>query len=176
MLRDAKEEVTIMSSYFIPSGFFRNSISAARKRGVTIRLILASLSDVGLAKNAERYFYRWAVLHGIEIYEYKLQVLHGKVALCDGRFMTIGSYNVNDISALASIELNLDVDSSLFVGSVKNLFDSLIKNECNRIDEHRVLHGYSSIERIKQWSSYMLFRIIFRLFTFYFAKKHKGER
>ncbi len=176
MLKNAKEEIVIMSSYFIPSRFFRKSISAARKRGVRVQLILASLSDVGIAKNAERHLYRWAVLQGVEIYEYKTQVLHGKVALCDGKFMTIGSYNVNDISAMASIELNLDVDSVEFVGSVKKIFDTIIQKECYRVDEYLVLHGYSLFERTKQRMAYILFRFIFRLFTFYFQKKENKHR
>jgi hypothetical protein len=35
--------------------------------------------------------------------------------------MTIGSYNINDISAYASIELNMDVKNPFFANNVKKL-------------------------------------------------------
>lgn len=69
MFRNARNEIIIMSSYFIPSPFFRKNIIKALKRGVKIKLILAGISDVGIAKHAERYLYRWALRHGIEIHE-----------------------------------------------------------------------------------------------------------
>ena len=47
--------------------------------------------------------------NGIEIYEYQPSVLHAKLAVADGRWVTMGSYNVNNISAFANLELNLDV-------------------------------------------------------------------
>ena len=76
------------------------------------------MSDVMVAKNAERYMYNWLFRNDIEIYEYKPCVLHGKVAVYDRAWATIGSYNVNIISAYASLELNIDINNSKFAGNV----------------------------------------------------------
>jgi len=79
--------------------------------GVIIKVVQAGISDIALSKYAERYMYRWLLRNKVEIYEYQKTVLHGKIAVCDDQWMTVGSYNVNNLSAYASIELNLDVDN-----------------------------------------------------------------
>lgn len=62
LFRKAQKEIIMMSSYFIPNRFFRNEMSAALKRGINIKLILAGKSDVKIAKNAERYLDRKSVV------------------------------------------------------------------------------------------------------------------
>jgi len=109
MLRHATTEVIIMSSYFMPGADFRRNLRRAVKRGVKVQIILTGVSDVALAKQAERYLYAWMLRNKIELYEYTKNVLHGKMAFCDGRWLTVGSYNLNDLSAKASVELNLEV-------------------------------------------------------------------
>lgn len=173
MLKNAQHEIIIMSSYFIPSNFIRSSMVAAIKRGVKIRLILASTSDIGIAKYAERYLYAWAMRQGIIIHEYKNNVLHGKIAVCDDRIVTIGSYNINDISALASIELNIDVEERKFATSVKKELNKIIENDCVEIDPKNYSASQNIIEQLLQWLSYRTFRVVFKLFTFYFSKKRK---
>lgn len=173
MFKHAQKEIIIMSSYFIPSAFFKHNILKALKRGVKIKLILAGISDIGIAKYAERYLYRWAVRNGIEIYEYKHNILHGKVAISDSRIVTIGSYNINDISALASIELNLDVEEAVFAAHVYNTFNSIIQNDCVRVLPLTVIRSFSTIERLAQWVSYETVRLLFTLFTFYFTKQKR---
>ncbi|MCE2848618.1 MAG: phospholipase D-like domain-containing protein [bacterium] len=175
MFRNARHEIIIMSSYFIPSPFFRKNIIKALKKGVKIKLILAGISDVGIAKHAERYLYRWAVRHGIEIHEYNHNVLHGKIAVADGKIVTIGSYNINDISALASIELNLDVQEIAFSGVVHEQLMKIIDNDCNRISPISIIRSYRLSERILQWICYETVRLLFNLFTFYLTKKRNAK-
>lgn len=174
MFREAREEVIIMSSYFLPSAFFKHNIIQALKRGVKIKLILAGMSDVGIAKQAERYLYKWAIRHGIEIYEYKHNILHGKMAVCDQRVTTVGSFNINDISALASIELNLDIEEPEFSKYVYRTFMEIIQNDCIKIHPMHVMRDYNFLERAMQWLSHETIRIIFKLFTFYFSKEKKS--
>lgn len=175
MLRNARHEIIIMSSYFIPSPFFRNNIIKALKKGVKIKLILAGISDVGIAKYAERYLYRWAVRHGIEIHEYNHNILHGKIAVADGKIVTIGSYNINDISAFASIELNLDVEDITFSRHVHQELMKIMENDCIRISPISIIRSYRPSERILQWISYETVRLLFNLFTFYSTKKRNAK-
>lgn len=169
--RNAQREITIMSSYFIPNKFFRNQMTSAVKRGVKIKLLLAGKSDVSIAKNAERYFYRWALRNKITIFEYTHSVLHSKLAICDERIVTIGSYNINDISAFASIELNLDIEEKTFARYVSSAVNEILQKESIEIREEDRLNKYKWIDQLQQWFSYIIFRFIFQLFTFYFSKK-----
>jgi cardiolipin synthase len=173
MLKNAQREIIIMSSYFIPSDFIRASMTLAIKRGVNIKLILASTSDIGIAKYAEKYLYAWALRQGINIYEYKTNVLHGKIAVSDDRTVTIGSYNINDISALASIELNIDVEENNFASNVKDQLNRIIENDCIKIDRKQFNASQNIFEMFLQWSAYRIFRIVFKLFTFYFTKQRR---
>ena len=172
--RKAQSEIIIMSSYFIPSNFFRHNIIRAVNRGVKVKLILAGVSDVGIAKDAERYLYTWALQHGIELFEYSKNVLHGKVAVCDEKFVSIGSYNINDLSALASIELNMDIDQREFASSVRGLFQSIMDTDCTPITPKSGIKR-NMLTKIYHWISYALVRFLFRLFTFYFKKKKKTD-
>lgn len=171
MFRNAQREIIMMSSYFIPNTFFRKQMSAALKRGVQIKLILAGKSDVHLAKNAERYFYRWALRNKIQIFEYLPTVLHSKVAISDDRIVTIGSYNVNDISAFASIELNVDIEEKTFAQSVKKEIEKIIGLQTIEIKNDHLKNKFGIVDQLTQWTSYILFRFIFKIFTFYFSKR-----
>jgi cardiolipin synthase A/B len=173
MLKNAQHEIIIMSSYFIPSSFIRMSMVQAINRGVKIKLILAAISDIGIAKYTERYLYAWALRQGIEIFEYKKNVLHGKIAVCDERIVTIGSYNINDISALASIELNVDVEEQQFANTVTSVLKEIIQRDCNKINPKTFNTSQPIFEKLLQWISYRTFRLVFRLFTFYFTKQRK---
>ena len=171
MFRNAKEEIIIMSSYFLPGRLIRRDMSRAAKRGVVIKLILAGTSDVKVAKQAERYMYRWLFKNRIEIYEYPHNILHGKIAVYDSVWVTGGSYNVNNISAYASIELNLDVKGNSFAGLVKDTLDGIIRNDCIQFTESTYQTKYNFFQRIVQYVSYELVRLVFFLFTFYFRQR-----
>ena len=133
LLRTSEKEVTILCSYFLPGVFIRRQMLAAIKRGVSIRVIAAGKSDVKVAKSAERWLYDWLLRNGIQLFEYRQNILHGKLAVCDEQWMTLGSYNINNISAYASIELNLDVRNPAFVKSVRQTLEEIIEKDCDRI-------------------------------------------
>ncbi|KAI9447033.1 hypothetical protein F5148DRAFT_1292497 [Russula earlei] len=159
LLRKSSAHVTIMSSYFLPGRAIRRQLSLASRRGVKIRVILSGVSDIALAKYAERYMYRWLQKRHIELYEYTGSVLHGKMATRDHCWTTVGSYNVNDISAYASIELNLDVDNTAFAIQVQQHLDAIIANECIAVTG-KVYNTYPRINRLLQYGSYVIGQII----------------
>ena len=172
ILRSSKKEVTILCSYFLPSGFIRRQMIDAVKRGVKIQVITAGVSDVKVAKSAERWLYDWLLRNKIELYEYQENVLHGKMALCDSEWMTIGSYNINNISAYASIELNLDVHNPYFVSNTRNVLQQIIKEDCIPISMEKHLRTKNIFKQFGRWLSYGFIRTVFHLFTFYF--KHRA--
>lgn len=166
----AHSDVILMSSYFWPGRRLLNRIMDAAKRGVKVKLILAGVSDIKLAKYAERYIYRRLLKNGIEIYEYQGNVLHGKVAVFDGREVTIGSFNVNNISAYASVELNLVVKNEAFAGTVNSALSDIITSNCFQITEELFVNNYNLFQRLWHQLSYEIVHFIFFLFTFYFRQ------
>ncbi|MBK8555949.1 MAG: phospholipase [Lewinellaceae bacterium] len=166
LLSSAEQHVTIMCSYFLPGFFIRNRLERAARRGVKIRLILTQRSDVPIFKYAERYLYGWLLHRGIEIYEYEKSVVHAKVGVADGRWATVGSYNINDLSAFASIELNVDVVSPDFAAQLESELNQNIQNDSKAI----TLENYSKKRRFYStfinWSAYQLMRLSFALAGF----------
>lgn len=167
----AEKNMLICCSYFLPGRLLRRKISQARTRNVRIRVILTGVSDVPLAKAAERYLYRWMLDRGIEIYEYQSNVLHAKVATVDDKWTTIGSYNVNEISALASLEANLDVRDKNFAVVTRMLLEDTIRNDCKRIDPIAYAAYSGFLQQIGQRISFYIIHAVLRLFTFYFRQE-----
>lgn len=171
MFRTASSHLIIMSPYFLPGLEFRRKMKAARKRNVKIQVVLAGISDIPFSKDAERYLYRWLLKQGIEIYEYQKTVLHGKMAVCDGNWLTVGSYNVNDLSAHASVELNLDVDNKHFAHDVELRLRKIIAEDCIQITQEDYTRKMNIFRRIHQRMAYNFFRTALFLFTFYFRQQ-----
>jgi len=170
MFNRAEENIIIMSSYFLPGRVMRKNMVQAAKRGVNISLILAGTSDVPIAKYAERFIYRWMLRNKIRVYEYPKSVLHAKLSTYDRKWVTVGSYNVNDISAYASVELNLDIMDVEFAEVTTEWMNRTIAKDCIRITDDYI-KKYNLLTRFLQWLSYEVFRAIFFVFTFYFKQK-----
>ena len=171
MFRKAESHITIMSSYFLPGRAFRRNMAFAAKRGVKIKVIAAGTSDISLAKHAERYLYRRMLKMNIELYEYQPNVLHGKLSTYDSKFVTVGSYNVNNLSAYASIELNLDVQNKAFALKVEETLAEIMERDCIRITEKEFEKHNTILKRIWQRICYEIIRFLFFLFTFYFRQR-----
>ena len=171
MLRTAESHITFLCSYFLPGRVIRRHLSYAAKRGIKIKVITAGISDVVLAKYAERYMYNWLLRKGIELYEYQPNILHGKIAVCDSQWLTIGSYNINDISAYASIELNMNVRHPGLARETEETLYDLIDRDCIPITQEYYHRKRNIFKRFIGWVSYLFIRIVFYLFTFYFKRK-----
>lgn len=171
MFRNAQSHITILCSYFLPGKIIRKLLRNAAKRGVTIKVIVTDRSDIMLAKHAERWLYDWLLRNNIELFEYQPAVLHAKIAVCDSKWLTIGSYNINNLSAYASIELNLDVNNANFASGVEQTLTTIIQNECVAINKEKHIQTNNVFKQFIRWASYQILRIIFYMLTFYYKQK-----
>jgi cardiolipin synthase len=166
MLRNAHHEVLILCSYFIPGKVLRRSMAYASRRGVKITVITAGQSDVPLTKQAERWLYDWLLRNNITIYEYQNNVLHGKLAVSDQNTVTIGSYNINNLSTYVCLELNAEIKNKLFAQNVQNTLLGIIENECIEINSKTHHHQKNWLKQFFRWCSYQLLRFVLMMFTF----------
>lgn len=171
LFRNARSHITILCSYFLPGKAIRSLLSKAARRGVAIKIITAGPSDVRVAKYAERWLYDWLLRNKITLFEYQPVVLHAKVAVCDGKWLTIGSYNINNVSAYASIELNLDVYYPCFAAQVEEQINAIVKNDCIPITLKDHIRSKNIFKQFSRWFSYQIIRFIFYLLTFYYKQK-----
>jgi cardiolipin synthase A/B len=171
MFNKANDHIIMMSGYFLPGRNIRRNMKRAAARGVKIKLILAGMSDVMVAKYAERFMYNWLFRNHIELYEYKPCVLHGKVASYDKQWATIGSYNVNIISAYASIELNIDVNNTDFADMLDDTMEKIIQNDCVQVTKENFSSNNGIFNKIWELLCYWFVRLLFYLFTLNFKQK-----
>jgi cardiolipin synthase A/B len=170
MFGEAKSHITIMSAYFLPGRLFRKEIEEAVKRGVKIKVVLTANADIFMIKYAERFIYRWLFKNKIEVYEYKPYVLHAKIAFCDGEWMSVGSFNVNNLSAFASIELNLEVKDKTFIRKQEARIEEIILKDCVKITERKFNRQFNFLSRITHHIAYQVFR-----FLFFISTKQRSE-
>jgi cardiolipin synthase len=171
MFNRAEKRICIMCSYFLPGRTFRRKISQAVRRGVTVKVILAGTSDIKVAKHAERFLYDWLLKNKVEIYEYQETVLHGKVAAYDGHFVTVGSYNVNNISAYASLELNMEIKDNEFALHTEKELNRIITGHCKKITRENYASSTHFFRRLWQRLCYHFINNVLNLFTFYFKQE-----
>jgi cardiolipin synthase len=128
-------------------------------------VVLTGNADVYLIKYAERYIYRWLFKNNIEVYEYTKNVLHAKISVCDGKVMTVGSFNINNLSAYGSVELNLEVKNPRFALNVQHQLEGIIKKDCVRITESKFNRQFNMLSRAAHRAAYEAFRFVFFLST-----------
>ena len=165
LIRSAKTSITILCSYFIPGAVIRRLLATASAKGVKIKIVTAGISDVYLAKAAEKWLYDWLLRNKIEIYEYQRNVLHGKLAIADQYNMTIGSYNVNNISAYTSMELNVEINDTDFCKESEAQIKAIMNNDCIQITQEKHLQQKNWVIQFTRWLSYQFIRITIALFT-----------
>jgi cardiolipin synthase len=104
----ARSTLDVAHAYFLPDRRLVRSITAAARRGVEVRLVLAGRSDHGLATAGTRRLYRRLLRAGVRISEWSRSVLHAKAAVADGAVLLVGSFNLDPLS-LANLEALAEV-------------------------------------------------------------------
>ncbi|BBI42860.1 hypothetical protein ALP64_205116 [Pseudomonas syringae pv. actinidiae] len=97
-IRGATQRITLANAYFFPSYRFLRELRNASRRGVKVTLILQGQPDMPFVRVCSRLTYTYLLRDGVVIHEYKQRALHGKVALIDQDWSTVGSSNLDPLS------------------------------------------------------------------------------
>jgi cardiolipin synthase len=164
-IRQAKKSITIVGCYFMPGFNFLQSLKRAVRRGVKVKVIMGSVSDIPLFHNAEKYLYDFLLRNNIEIYEWGDSVLHGKAAVIDSSWSTIGSYNLNNLSKYKTIELNVDIRDKQFSTGFHEELEEIMQTKCTRVltSDHKKKTNIFS--RMKNGLAYFYYRIFMVLIS-----------
>ncbi len=161
--RLSTDSITIVGGYFLPGRRYRSILANASKRGVKIKIIMTHFSDVPVVKYASDYLYGWLIRNNIQIFESQHSMVHGKVAIVDEKWATVGSYNQNHLSAYLSIELNLDIVNHDFAKSFNAHLLEVIDKECIEITSEVFIRNSSVLSKLRRWFSYQLVRVSLRI-------------
>ena len=130
VLRSAQRRVVIANAYFFPGYRLLREIRNAARRGVDVRLILQGQPDMMVAKLAARMTYDYLLKSGVQIFEYCERPLHGKVALVDEDWSTVGSSNLDPLSLSMNLEANVLIRDRAFNQDLFERLEVLSNNHC----------------------------------------------
>ena len=139
--RDAKREIVIANAYFFPGYGFLRDLRHAARRGVKVQLIFQGEPDTPLALIAARWLYRYLVDAGVHIFEYCERPFHGKVAVIDGEWSTVGSSNLDPLSLSLNLEANVFIRDAGFARELRERLGVLIDDHCKAIEPDSVPRG-----------------------------------
>ncbi len=103
----AKEHIYLTTPYFVPDLSTLRQLLACARRGLDVRLLVPSKSDVPIAQWAAHALYASLTSAGVRIYEYLPRMMHAKTVVIDQRWATVGSANLDYRSFFINYELLL---------------------------------------------------------------------
>ncbi|WP_369302402.1 cardiolipin synthase ClsB [Pseudomonas sp. N2-5-1-1] len=136
-LSKAQKRVVIANAYFFPGYRLLREIRNAARRGVHVQLIMQGQPDVLLAKLAARMLYDYLLKDGVVIHEYCQRPLHGKVALVDDEWSTVGSSNLDPLSLSLNLEANVLIRDRAFNQQLYERLELLAREHCQTMPENR---------------------------------------
>ena len=110
LLAGAAERIWITDAYLVaPRGIYQGLLDAARE-GVDVRVLVPGTSDLPRVQRFTRVDYFDLLRAGVRIFEWRGPMLHAKTIVVDGRWIRIGSSNLNLSSLLANYEIDVLAD------------------------------------------------------------------
>ena len=116
----ARHTAFLVTPYFAPDRKLRQALAIAAGRGVTVTLLIG-VGQFRMQDAVAQSFYPKLSLAGVKIVEYRKTQLHGKVAVIDDEWATIGSSNFDGLSLFVNHEANIMVRDPDFAGSLREL-------------------------------------------------------
>jgi cardiolipin synthase len=134
-LRAARQRVVIANAYFFPGYRLIREMRRAAKRGVDVRLVLQGQPDMAIVRTAAQLLYDHLLRAGVRIYEYCDRPLHGKVALMDDEWSTVGSSNLDPLSLSLNLEANVIIRDRTFNQTLFERLEHLMEHSCRQVEE-----------------------------------------
>lgn len=141
-IRGANFRLVIANAYFFPGYRLMRELRNASRRGVDVTLILQGRSDMPWVRAAAKLLYNYLLRAGVTIYEYRERPLHGKVALVDQEWATVGSSNLDPLSLSLNLEANLIIRHAPFNQRLHQHLKELAADKCQQIFLETAMRGW----------------------------------
>ena len=140
--RKARQRIVVANAYFFPGYRLMRELRNAARRGVEVRLILQGQPDMRWVRALSRLLYNYLLRDGVKIHEYCQRPLHGKVALVDDQWATVGSSNLDPLSLSFNLEANLFIRDRAFNQQLHQHLHALASEQCKPVTLERMIRGY----------------------------------
>jgi len=120
----ATRTIDLAMAYFVPDQVTSDTLVAAIKRGVRVRLILpGKYNDAAFVRSASRAGWGPLLQAGALIHEYQPTTYHVKLLIVDGVWASVGSTNFDARSFRLNDEANLNVYDAGFSSEQTRVFE-----------------------------------------------------
>lgn len=113
----------ITDAYFLSMPILTQSLMAAARDGVDVRVLVPATNDLALVGALSRTGYRQFLEEGVRIFEYGGPMIHAKTLVADGWWSKVGSTNLNFSSLFANWEIDLVAEDPGFASKMEQLFE-----------------------------------------------------
>ncbi|WDY60519.1 cardiolipin synthase ClsB [Pseudomonas sp. PSKL.D1] len=141
-IRAARTRIMVANAYFFPGYRLLRELRNAARRGVEVTLILQGQPDMRWVRALSRLLYNYLLRDGVHIHEYCQRPLHGKVALVDDEWATVGSSNLDPLSLSFNLEANLLIRDRAFNRQLHQHLATLASEQCKAVTLERMIRGY----------------------------------
>lgn len=157
-IRSARKRIVIANAYFFPGYRLLRELRRAARRGVEVTLILQGTPDMPIVKFGAELLHDHLLRAGIKIYEYCQRPFHGKVALADDEWATVGSSNLDPLSLALNLEANVVIRDRAFNQQLHERLHTLMRESCRQLT-------HSPTARPKAWEivrNFVVFHVLRR--------------
>lgn len=124
-IASARQSLLIENAYFLPDDLMRKELVNAAKRGAKVEIVVPGEHiDQKAVRAASRKHWAELLKAGIKIYEYQPAMTHVKLMIVDGKFVSVGSGNLDLRSIRLNDEANMNVLDSNFASQQTRLFEA----------------------------------------------------
>ncbi len=117
----AEKTVRLTNAYFVPDGVLLDALCAAARRGVDVQIIVPWISNHLVVDWLARGYFTQCLKAGIKVFGYR-HMLHAKTCTIDGQWSTIGTANLDRLSAVGNYEINVEVYNESLAHQMEQLF------------------------------------------------------
>ena len=110
----AREYLWLTDAYFVGTAAYVQSLAAAARDGVDVRLLVPGASDIPFLSPVSRVAYKPLLEAGVRVFEWDGTMLHAKCAVADGIWARVGSTNLNLASWMGNYELDVAIEDRAF--------------------------------------------------------------
>ena len=119
----ARKNVRLGHAYFVPDKLAVQTLLDARKRGVSIEVIVPARNDSAIGRAASRSRWQKLAEAGVKFYAYEPALYHCKVMIVDDVWVSAGSMNFDDRSFQLNDEANFNVLNQAFAAAQTRVFE-----------------------------------------------------
>ncbi|MYM62483.1 cardiolipin synthase [Pseudomaricurvus sp. HS19] len=122
----AREQLTLITPYFLPSRELIGSLQAAALRGVAVTVILPEKSNLRMVDWASRNLLWELLQYGVRVRYQPPPFAHTKLLLIDGHYAQVGSANIDARSLRLNFELNVEIHGASAVAPLQAYGDEIL--------------------------------------------------